>query len=99
MSWITLYITQKRNLKEEPQIKIGLDGGEDFLKVCLNLYTSVPYAGRFSDRGVKKLYIIGIPYKVDEIYENIKLMLSLAFKSYIDAFNFTVAIDLKQFAT
>ena len=66
-------------------IKVGIDRGDGFLKVCLNIlnsqkeqtkhkfsYSKGACSQAFYDSGVKKLMILAILEFVNEIYENLK---------------------------
>ena len=90
-----------RSLNEENVfVRVGLDGGGGFLKVCLSLFdlTASPsknvLAKKFKDSGVKKVIIIGITPNVPENYVNVKkLWLSIGLQSMQKSF--TIATDLK----
>ena len=90
-----------RSLNEENVfVRVGLDGGGGFLKVCLSLFdlTASPsknvLAKKFKDSGVKKVIIIGITPNVPENYVNVKkVWLSIGLQSMQKSF--TIATDLK----
>ena len=79
------YICQKRKLADA-LFRVGIDGGQGFLKVCLNIIdTCAPVVSRrkrsrassqkkgiFQDSGVKRLFIIGIVEDKCEMYENLR---------------------------
>ena len=65
-------------------VRIGLDGGGTFLKLCLSIFEIEDHVqvsqkihqrsinSKFLDTGVKKSFIIGIVQSVNETYENIQ---------------------------
>ena len=68
-------IILRRKLNEESVlVRVGLNGGGGFLKVCLSILdlnaSSLPLknesAKKFRDSGVKKVFIIGISPNVEE---------------------------------
>ena len=76
-------IIEKRSLNEENiLIRIGLDGGGGFVKMCLSVFNMEEKKGevwrtkrlgeRFVDSGIKKAMLIGIVPNVQENYMNIK---------------------------
>ena len=84
-------------------LKVGIDGGGGFFKVCLNMIeTKTPFdiksppkkrqAKRKKEGGVKKLVIIGIAQEILETYENVKSILNLLKLEKID---FIIATDYK----
>ncbi len=89
-------------------MKIGIDGGSSFLKICLSgAYMDRPEShsptkppGRkklnmdqkFLYTGVKKILVIGLVADVPESYDNIKCLLSSLNLTQI---SFTIACDLK----
>ena len=91
---------QERNIDENNVlIRIGLDGGGGFLKVCLSVFdfgqTKKSRLGeRFKDRGIKKVMIIGIVPEMQENYFNVK-RLWLETGIEIISRPFTIATDLK----
>ena len=61
-------------------VKIGIDGGQQFLKICLSLVSlddikPKPLQGVFNDDGVKKILILGIAENIKESYDNLEKML------------------------
>ena len=87
--------------KKDALIRIGLDGGGGFLKVCLSIFNldnavskSSNLAKKFKDSGVKKVFVIGIAPGVPENYINMKkLWLSIGLDKL--KYDFTIATDLK----
>ena len=82
-------------------IRVGLDGGGGFLKICVSVFNikapvsmTSTVAKKFSDAGVKKVFIIAISPDVPENYINMK---KLWLESGIDQlkYDFTMATDLK----
>ena len=96
-------IILRRNLsKESVLVRVGLDGGGGFFKVCLSIFdlnaASLPLkkesAKTFRDSGVKKVFIIEIAPKVEENYVNVKkLWLKIGLHNLQR--EFTIATDLK----
>lgn len=96
-------VIEERDITD-PLIRIGLDGGRGFMKVCLSIFNldekakefwSTKRLGeRFQDSGVKKVLILGIVPDIQENYVNIK---RLWLETGIDriARKFTIATDLK----
>ncbi len=62
---------------ENIQIKIGVDGGGGFLKVCMHIYTpnDPQLIGVMKNTGVKKLLILAICPNVAETYNNLRIVL------------------------
>ena len=84
-------------------VRIGLDGGGGFMKICLSVFDmncaqNREYRKRlgekFKDSGVKKVMIIAIVPDIQENYVNVK---RLWLEYGIDKLkrNFTIATDLK----
>ena len=84
---------------------IGIDGGDGFFKVCLNIIVrekaddlkSPPKKKQtkkatFKDGGVKKLVVIGIVEEILETYFNVKTILNIMDIGKID---FVIATDYK----
>lgn len=83
------------------QLKIGLDSGGDFLKICLNIHDlNHCSAGSvdFKDTGVKKLFILAIASDVEENYSNMLLMLNKLNLTSPDSLHYPVRFsnDLKM---
>ena len=96
-------IILRRKLNEESVlVRVGLDGGGGFFKVCLSIFdlnvSSLPLknecAKKFRDSGVKKVFIIGISPNVEKNYVNAKkLWLKIGLHNLQR--KFTIATDLK----
>ena len=86
-------------------IRIGLDGGVGFMKICLSIFESESkpppaikkrkrLGERFKDSGVKNVVVIGIVPDIQENYLNVKrLWLETRLDSLTRAY--TIAMDLK----
>ena len=101
-------VIQERNINEERMlIKIGLDGGGGFMKICLSIFkinddptsnitpkSNKRLRKRFKNSSVKKVFIIGV---VPDIQENCINVKRLWLECGIDAVSrpFTIATDLK----
>jgi hypothetical protein len=104
-------IIEMRNLrKDDLLIKIGIDGGGGFIKICLTMFSSDPLseygtnsrssydagvaAKKLKYSGVKKLIILAIVPSVQENYEN---MQKLWVNLGLDRLEkeFTIATDMK----
>ena len=106
MKGLINHVLEKRCLaKENALIRIGLDGGGGFLKVCSSIFdveapiSSALQSGRFGkkfkDSGVKKVLILGIAQGVQENYVNLKkLWINIGLDKLKD-YDFTIATDLK----
>ena len=95
--------TRKQVENESLLIKISIDGGGGFLKVCLSLFdindpfpklSSSSMLKRFKDSGVKRIFIIGIVPKVSEDYVNVK-RLWINIGIHVLQKKYTIATDLK----
>ena len=95
-------ILQKRERdRESVLIKISIDGGGGFLKVCLSIFdindpcpkSSSGLSKKFLESGVKRVFIIGLVPDVSEDYVNVKRI----WMNYgVENLNkYTVATDLK----
>ena len=96
-------IIETRQIEENKSlIKIGIDGGGGFLKVCLSIFdidnpyqntSSSSMSKRFKDSGVKRVFVIAIVPKVSEYYVNVKrLWISIGIQALQK--NYTAATDL-----
>lgn len=63
------YVSARRNVASFV-VKIGIDGGQKFLKICLNIEEG-QRSGEFKDSGVKKSLLIAVAPDVPENYANI----------------------------
>jgi hypothetical protein len=95
-------VVDKRALSRYYNIKIGIDGGGGFLKVCVNVIDKINVLDErnnsSNDSGVKKLIILGIVCDIEENYYNVSLLWNIL---KLDEFikendNVTVACDLKM---
>ena len=95
-------VIQTRNLDESRSlIRIGIDGGGGFLKICLSIFDlDIPsFSGKtlskkFKDSGVKKVLILAVTPDVQENYVNLKhLWIDTGIISLERPF--TIATDLK----
>ena len=97
-------VLQKRSLEnsESLLVKVGIDGGGDFLKICLSVFdidnlvsgNKVGLSKKFKDSVVKKVFLIAAVPDVPENYQNVKkLWLNLGLQN-LDR-RFTIATDLK----
>ena len=105
MSELINQLVEKRELSPDYIVKIGIDGGGGFLKVCLSIldcevnepktkfwYREGIKQDKFKDRGVKKLIILAIVE--DENHQNIKHiieLLGISTKKYFLAFDLKLA--------
>ena len=96
-------IILERDLSENNVlVRIGLDGGGGFAKICLSLFDLDQEASSYSQKvgkmfkasGVKKVFIISIAPGIPEYYVNIKKMWMAAGLDSVQR-NFTIATDLK----
>lgn len=79
-SFLEIVFSQRQYDISETPVKVGIEGGGGFLKVCLSFYnitlSSSPTLrnnnnNKYSDSGVKKLFIIRIVDDVPENYKNV----------------------------
>lgn len=102
---LLIAICGKRQGTGREAVRIGIDGGGGFLKICANLTkseddlrspTQSPAKKKASrqccDTGVKKLMILCLINDIPETYDNVKLLLE---SLLLDEIAFTVASDLK----
>ena len=92
---------ERQRDKDSVLIKISIDGGGGFLKICTSVFDindPIPKVGggltkKFLESGVKKVLIIGIAPDVNEYYVNVK---RLWLNSGVDKLRgYTIATDLK----
>jgi len=102
------FICDRRGfVKENVNIKLGIDSGGGFLKFCLNLTITEKEDQSCSQQprklieksmlnsGVKKIIIVAIAPDVVETYSNVQFILSLLMIDEID-FRYVCAVDLKM---
>ena len=96
------FIIEARNLDPKSvALRIGLDGGGGFIKVCLSVFDpemnmrGTCMSKLFKDTGVKKAFILALVPDTPENQHNVK---RLWINSSIDTLNrkFTIATDLKM---
>ena len=102
------FIEHVKEVREvsESLLKIGIDGGGGFLKICLSVqstenakpetkrsrYEDGIASKRFKDSGEKKLFLLAISSGSQENYENVAKLWTML---NIHAFDGTIATDLK----
>lgn len=102
------HIKEQRRVSEV-HLKLGIDGGGGFLKICLSVQTTSDVnmvckterskydegvaAKRFKDSGVKKLVILALASNSQENFENVSQLWT---QLNISAFDGTIATDLKM---
>lgn len=95
------FVWQKRNYTDETHVKLGIDGGGGFLKLCLSFSNPVATGLKVrknSDYGVKKIIVIAIAPDVQENYENVSKIWCLLNLNNLQATyktNISIATDLK----
>lgn len=101
-------LLDRREVSNQHIVKIGIDGGGGFLKVCLSILEAnqnqtsqnekkFSYADglskeNYKDGGVQKLIILAIVEDVKESHENIKMMIDLL---EINSYTYFCAFDMK----
>jgi hypothetical protein len=76
-------------------IRIGIDGGQGFLKVCVSLFSlNGSSAKSFKDSSVQRIFILAIAPNIQENYENL-LKLWVTLNLHNMQREFTIATDLK----
>ena len=100
------HVKEARNVGEV-NLKFGIDGGGNFLKICLSIlrtetgpveekrrrtYKEGTATEKFKDAGVKKLFILALVQCSQENYENVR---NLWTALNLNDFEGTVATDLK----
>ena len=92
------YVKQHRNIQDNDNIliKLGLDGGQEFLKATLNIVDVQKFnesqSGTSKDTGIKKLLILFISPQVSEIYENLRIIFQ---KLNLACLGIKVSMELK----
>lgn len=81
---------------DEVLVRIGIDGGGGFFKICLSIFLMTREAEKasFKDSGVKRLFILAIAADIQENYENM-MKLWRGLKMHSVETPFTIATDLK----
>jgi hypothetical protein len=97
-------VIEERQLIDDDSlmIKIGLDGGGEFMKVCLSVFNvtepstskAMSLAKKFKNSGVKKCILLAIVPDIPENHTNVK-RLWLTLKMETMTRHFTIATDLK----
>lgn len=100
------HINEQRQ-SSNSHLKLGIDGGGGFLKICLSVqsknntetqetnrstFAEGVAAKKFQDSSVKKLFILGIAPNSQENYQNVAQLWS---ELNINSFSGTIATDLK----
>lgn len=94
------FVIEHRGLSSESAlIKVGIDGGGGFLKICLSIFdmsltADASHRALFKDSGVKKCFIIGIAPISYESYINVKSLWTQAGVHLLKK-KFSIASDLK----
>ena len=100
-SLIDKVLTERQRDRKSVLVKISIDGGGGFLKMCTSIFDindPTPKVGgssikKFLEYGVKKLFIIGLVPNVSEDYVNVK---RLWLNSGVEKLHrYTIATDLK----
>ena len=100
------YLLEARNVEGDHTIKIGIDGGGDFFKICMNImvedeeeitskrmkYPEGAFSKDSKSGSVKKLIILAICQEIPENYENLKSILAIM---DLDQISFISALDMK----
>lgn len=92
------YIIQQREYGEtEILIRIGIDGGQGFLKICVSVFAldrGLAQAQSYKDSSVQRIFILAIVPNVQENYENL-LLLWVSLNLHELKRPYTIATDLK----
>lgn len=90
------YICRKREIADA-LYRVGIDGGQGFLKVCINIIDTRSDVSRkkqaYRDSGVKKLFILSVVQDKCEMYENLREILQNLHLTL--SMEFILAADLK----
>ena len=85
---------------EEPLLRLGLDGGQGFFKVCINVMKSVQefeeaktFTSDAKEGSVKGLFVLTIVPDIEELYQNVKICLDSI--EGLKDLPYVVATDLK----
>ena len=98
-------VAERRQI-QNPQCKVGIDGGGGFIRVCLTVTEAEqvtpqpspvkwipPSAGnKYTDGGVKKIFLLAIVESVRENYNN---LLAITQPLTLHSMNYTIAANLK----
>ena len=98
---INKVIEKRQRERDSALIKISIDGGGKFLKICASLFDidkpipkmSGALSKKFLEFGVKKIFIIGLVPDVSEDYVNVKRLWMNRGVEHLR--NYTVATDSK----
>ena len=91
------FILERRGIdRGDYYIKIYIDGGGSFLKICLSV-SDKNYNGRYKDTGVKHIFLVVLSENVQENYPNILKLWVSANLNDLDFSNekLTISCDLK----
>ena len=100
------YLLEERKVEGDHTIKIGMDGGGSFLKICMNImvkeedqatskrmkYSEGAFSKDCKSGSVKKLIILALCEDIPENYENLKSLMALIGLNKISFIN---ALDMK----
>ena len=86
-------IEERKLVANKTMVRISIDGGQGFLKICANVFepgNNRPNA-KYSDSGVQKIQILAIVEDCNESYDNLKTILELL---NLDSLGFSIGIFL-----
>ena len=94
---VTFILNERDQNADDVDLKVGIDGGQSFFKVCLTMQKDEQEAikkTRYSLKqgGVKKLIILGIVEDIPENYDNAKIVFEALNLTLLD---FCLSSDLK----
>ena len=70
------FVREERNLPGNSLVKIGLDSGQNSLKISASVFSSEDdNCNEFSNRGVKRIFILALLPNCSEDYDNLKLII------------------------
>lgn len=98
---VDIILEKRQRKRDQVMIKISIDGGGGFLKICLSIFdkddpTSISdgaLSKKFMESGVKKIIIIGIVPDIPENYVNVKRLWLNCGAEKLN--HYTIATDLK----
>ena len=98
---VDVVLEKRQREKDSVLIKLSVDGGGGFLKICLSIFnidnpTPIASSGlsrKFLESGVKKIFIIGLVPNVPENYVNVKQLWNNSGVKNLS--KYTIATDLK----